>query len=74
MIPGKEQPALATAEYRAEITEGDVGSPIPEPTEQELIDEAKEAKYGKIRKPANGVKKPQPKGNPQSGNAKNGKK
>ena len=74
MIPGTELPALATAEYRAEITEGDLGSPIPEPTEQELIDEAKEAKYGKIRKPANGVKKPQPKGNPQSGNTKNGKK
>ena len=74
MIPGKEQPALATAEYRAEIAEGDLGSPIPEPTEQELIGEAKEAKYGKIRKPANGVKKPQPKGNPQSGNTKNGKK
>ena len=75
MIPGTELPALATAEYRAEITEGDVGSPIPEPTDQELIAEAKEAKYGKIRKPArNAVKKPQPKGNPQGGNTKNGKK
>ena len=75
MITGKEQPAMATAEYRAEITKGDIGAPIPDPTAEDLIAEAGEAKYGKIRpKNPEPTKKPAPKANPQGGNTKNGKK
>jgi hypothetical protein len=74
MITGKEQPALATAEYRAEISEGDIGAPLRELTSEEMIAEASAAKYGKIRQTAPD-KKPQPKGQkPQGGNTKNGKK
>ena len=79
MIEGEELPALATAEYRAEITEGDIGAPVSEPTPEELIEQAKAAKYGKVRPKAPEVaKKPTPKQPPQGekpqGGGKGGKK
>ena len=79
MIVGTEQPALATEEYKAEITEGDIGAPIPEPTPEDLIVEAGAAKYGKIRpQSSEPTKKTPPKQTPQprkpQGNPKNGKK
>ena len=79
MIVGTEQPALATEEYKAEIAEGDIGAPIPEPTPEDLIVEAGAAKYGKIRpQSSEPTKKAPPKQTPQprkpQGNPKNGKK
>ena len=68
LIEGEELPLLATPEYRAEITEGDIGAPDPgEPTSEELIAEASAAKYGKTRDTEallnkKGKKKPQEKG------------
>ena len=46
MIEGEELPELASAEYMAEIEEGDIGAPDREPTAEDLITEAKAAKYG----------------------------
>ena len=62
MIEGEELPELATAEYRAEITEGDIGAPEKD---RDIIAEAEAAKYGKVRaaapekKPAQSGKAPQ---------------
>ena len=64
MIEGEELPELATAEYRAEITAGDIGAPEGE---RNLLAEAEAAKYGRIR-PAAPEKKPA-----QSGKAPQGK-
>jgi hypothetical protein len=79
MIEGEELPALATPEYRAEITEGDIGAPVSEPTPEELMEQAKAAKYGKVRpKAPEAVSKPTPKQPPQGqkpqGGGKGGKK
>ena len=65
LIEGEELPLLATPEYRAEITEEDIGAPdTGEPTAEELIAEASAAKYGKTRETEallnkKGKKKPQ---------------
>ena len=64
MIEGEELPELATAEYRAEITEGDIGAPEKD---RDIIAEAEAAKYGKVRAAAP-EKKPT-----QSGKAPQGK-
>lgn len=74
MIEGEELPELATAEYRAEIAEGDVGAPDGE---RDIRAEAEAAKYGKVR-PATPEKKPDrsgkaPQGKPNGGH-KGGKK
>ena len=74
MIEGEELPELATAEYRAEIDEGDVGAPDGE---RDIRAEAEAAKYGKVR-PATPEKKPDrsgkaPQGKPNGGH-KGGKK
>ena len=80
MIEGEELPELATPEYRAEIAEGDIGAPISEPTPEELVEQAKAAKYGKVRPktPEAGGKstpKQPPQGQkPQNGGQKGGKK
>ena len=79
MIEGEELPALATAEYRAEIAEGDIGAPVSEPTSEELMEQAKAAKYGKVRpKAPEAAKKPTPKQPPRGqkpqGGGKGGKK
>jgi hypothetical protein len=66
MIEGEELPELATAEYRAEITAGDIGAPEKD---RDIIAEAEAAKYGKVRptvpekKPAQSGKAPQGKPN-----------
>ena len=75
MIEREELPALATAEYRAEISEEDIGARDPEP---DLMAEAESAKYGKIR-PAAPEKKPDrsgkaPQGKASANNHKGGKK
>ena len=75
MIEGEELPELATAEYRAEISEEDIGARDPEP---DLMAEAESAKYGKIR-PAAPEKKPDrsgkaPQGKASANNHKGGKK
>ena len=50
MIEGDELPLLATPEYRAEITEGDIGFPDKgDPSTEDMIAEAREARYGKVR-------------------------
>ena len=50
MIEGEELPLLATPEYRAELETDDLGVPDgEEPTSDEMIAEAKEARYGKIK-------------------------
>lgn len=49
LIEGKELPELATAEYRAEISEGDIGAPEREKTPEELIAETEAALYGRVR-------------------------
>ena len=50
MIEGDELPLLATPEYRAELEADDLGIPDRgEPTSDEMIAEAKEARYGKIK-------------------------
>ena len=74
MIEGEELPELATAEYRAEIAEGDVGAPDGE---RDIRAEAEAAKYGKVR-PTTPEKKPDrsgkaPQGKPNGGH-KGGKK
>ena len=65
MIEGEELPELATAEYRAEIEEGDIGAPDPKP---DVIAEAESAKYGKVR-PAAPEKKPDRSGKAPQGKA-----
>jgi uncharacterized membrane protein YfhO len=66
MIEGEELPELATAEYRAEISAGDIGAPEKD---RDIIAEAEAAKYGKVRptapekKPAQSGKAPQGKPN-----------
>ena len=79
MIEGEELPELATPEYRAEITEGDIGAPVSEPTPEELMEQAKAAKYGKVRPktPEAGGKstpKQPPQGQKPQGGGKGGKK
>lgn len=74
MIEGEELPELATAEYRAEIAEGDVGAPDGE---RDIRAEAEAAKYGKVR-PTSPEKKSDrsgkaPQGKPNGGH-KGGKK
>ena len=49
MIEGDELPEIASAEYMAEIEEGDIGAPITEQTTEELIAKAEASKYGKVR-------------------------
>lgn len=79
MIEGEELPELATPEYRAEIAEGDIGAPVSEPTPEELMEQAKAAKYGKVRPktPEAGGKstpKQPPQGQKPQGGGKGGKK
>ena len=79
MIEGEELPELATAEYRAEITEGDIGAPEKD---RDIIAEAEAAKYGKVRaaapekKPTQSGKAPQGKapGKPSGNHTKKGGK
>ncbi len=54
IIEGEELPELATAEYRAEIEEGDIGAPEKD---RDVMTEAESAKYGRVR-PAEPEKKP----------------
>ena len=50
MIEGEELPLLATPEYRAGLEEEDIGAPdTGEPTADDMIAEAKDARYGKIK-------------------------
>ncbi len=80
MIEGEELPELATAEYMAEITEGDIGAPDKERTTEDLLAEAAAAKYGKTRegiepkKSEKDGKAPQSKGQMPQNNQKGGKK
>ncbi|MBR6782267.1 MAG: YfhO family protein [Clostridia bacterium] len=75
MIEGEELPLLATPEYRAGLEADDLGVPDGgEPTSDEMIAEAKDARYGKIRG-ADHLLNKKPKKKSQGGaNQKGGKK
>lgn len=67
MIEGEELPEIASAEYMAEIEEGDIGAPDREPTAETLIAEAEAAKYGQD---PNRKTEPAPKGKTPSATGK----
>jgi hypothetical protein len=59
MIEGEELPELATAEYRAEISEGDIGAPDAEQTPDAIIARTEASIYGKVRPTADDKKSAQ---------------
>jgi hypothetical protein len=49
MIDGKPLPEIASAEYMAEITDGDIGADDSDPAPASILSEAEVGKYGKLR-------------------------
>lgn len=82
MIEGEALPEIASAEFMADIEEGDVGAPYREKSPEELLSEAEAeaTKYGRVRKPSPDTdgkpapkvsdKKQNPKKQPQNHQAK----
>ena len=57
MIQGEPLPEIASAEYMAEISEGDIGATDQDPSPASILTEAEAAKYGKMRHVEEPVKK-----------------